>query len=323
MKLGVGLELLPLQLNAPRLVNLRTLPMASETIYQLTNASILQNLNYKENRLVFSSLNNFSKTIASEGVSIKFVTRGTEHYQLNKKRVTLRENMQFISTLPLEGAVSIESKQSVQGICLNLSYSLIREIENSLRDVSHLEGATGGESALLRAEVFETAPISNSLVVQKIKALQANKMSALAKDNLFFELGEAIVLEQLPRLQYCLKLNKARLGTKKDIVRRLLWAKDHLEANFTQEIQVKDLAQIASMSEFHFSRMFKMAFGYSPHQFQIKLRLEKAKRLLENQEGQVHEIALLVGYPDIYAFSKAYRRYFSETPSFLLQSSRN
>lgn len=289
-------------------------------VNHLINNTEISKLDYKDNTLVYSKLTSFYKPIKAEGVSIKYVMAGEEHYYLNKKRFSIRGNECFISNQPLEGNTHIDSKTEVRGACLNISFNLIKEIEASLADTKYFEGASFFSDSILKEDVFEVFQLNSNNLSQKIASLKAAKYShpyeiGLRYDSLFFDIGEALVLDQAPKLRYLQKIQTVKSETKREILKRLLWAKEHIDAFYFQDLQVKDLARIATMSEFHFSRMFKMVFGYSPYQYQIKLRMEKAKFGIENKDMMIQEIAQEVGYADIYVFSKAFKKFYGAFPS--------
>jgi AraC family transcriptional regulator len=69
------------------------------------------------------------------------------------------------------------------------------------------------------------------------------------------------------------------------------------------------------MSKFHFLRLFKIAFGLSPHQFLIGIRLEKVRQLLESSSLSITEMALLLGFPDASSFSRSFYRAYKAYPT--------
>jgi AraC family transcriptional regulator len=75
------------------------------------------------------------------------------------------------------------------------------------------------------------------------------------------------------------------------------------------------LAEEAGMSEFHFSRIFKKTTGLSPSQFFIRLRIDKARRLLRETGKTVIEVGLEVGYSSPSHFAQVFRREAGVTPS--------
>ena len=84
--------------------------------------------------------------------------------------------------------------------------------------------------------------------------------------------------------------------------------REHLEAHLDQDVSLAALAEIAGLSPFHFSRMFKQATGLPPSAFLRCLRCERAKALLETTSMTVLDVALDVGYESGQALSRVFQR---------------
>ena len=87
-----------------------------------------------------------------------------------------------------------------------------------------------------------------------------------------------------------------------------------IESRIAEPLRIRDLAQEASMSPFHFSRMFKRATGHSPHQFVTRHRMEKAKKLLAASDLPIVAVASAVGYLTQAHFTSAFGRHVGTTP---------
>jgi AraC family transcriptional regulator len=95
--------------------------------------------------------------------------------------------------------------------------------------------------------------------------------------------------------------------------RRLQRAIEYIHANLTKEITVEELAAAASLSRFHFSRMFKEATGQSPSRFIGRLRLELAKsQLIEGRS--IADVAHDCGFSSESNFVRSFRRMTGLTP---------
>lgn len=90
---------------------------------------------------------------------------------------------------------------------------------------------------------------------------------------------------------------------------------DYMNSHFTEDITVKELAQRASMSEKNFIRYFHFNVGISPKRYLIEQRMKYATELLADKDNSITDIAQAVGYSDPYCFSKAFRKYYGESPS--------
>lgn len=82
----------------------------------------------------------------------------------------------------------------------------------------------------------------------------------------------------------------------------------YIVEHYNRTVHLSELSKIACLSVFHFSRLFKEKYGLSPHQFQIRRRIEKAKELMMFSRLSLTSIAEEVGYGSVYAFSKAFKQ---------------
>jgi AraC-like DNA-binding protein len=89
---------------------------------------------------------------------------------------------------------------------------------------------------------------------------------------------------------------------------------EHIMTNFDQSFRIEDLAEIANMSVSSLHRHFKEVTAMSPIQFQKKLRLQEARRLLLSQPADATEAAFRVGYESPSQFSREYSRMFGLPP---------
>jgi AraC family transcriptional regulator len=99
--------------------------------------------------------------------------------------------------------------------------------------------------------------------------------------------------------------------------RQLRLVMDHVDAKLEHDLAVGDLANIAGLSEAHFSRAFKQTAGMSPQKFITERRLERAKRLLADTPDSLIHIALACGFSDQAHFSRSFQQAFGVSPSAL------
>ncbi|MEM9358201.1 MAG: AraC family transcriptional regulator [Pseudomonadota bacterium] len=90
---------------------------------------------------------------------------------------------------------------------------------------------------------------------------------------------------------------------------------DYIHDRLADDLSLKDLADIAAMSPFHFSRAFKAATGHSPLQYLIGCRMDRAKVLLRTTKLTVAEIAYRTGYEDAGRFSQHFKKRVGVRPS--------
>jgi AraC family transcriptional regulator len=89
----------------------------------------------------------------------------------------------------------------------------------------------------------------------------------------------------------------------------------YIEDNMREQISLAELAELAQLSVFHFSRAFKQSFGMPPHRYHTSQRIERAKILLAKPNQSVTEIALDMGFSDTSSFTATFRKSAGRTPT--------
>ena len=103
--------------------------------------------------------------------------------------------------------------------------------------------------------------------------------------------------------------------------RRLRRVLDFIEASLGERtLSLAEIAAVAHLSPFHFSRAFKSATGAAPHRFVLERRVDRAKALLADPDIPLAEIAAAVGFANQAHFSTMFRRFTSMSPRQYRQS---
>ena len=88
-----------------------------------------------------------------------------------------------------------------------------------------------------------------------------------------------------------------------------------IREKWNDELDYKKIAADLHMSYSHFRRRFKQATGYSPHNFQLSLRINKAKHLLDSSSFSIKQLADRTGFKDPYYFSRIFKEKTGVAPS--------
>jgi len=97
--------------------------------------------------------------------------------------------------------------------------------------------------------------------------------------------------------------------------RHLLRAKDLVDARYSEQITVDDMAAAAMLSRAHFSREFSKTFGESPRDYLQTRRLERAAALLRNTDYSIADVCIAVGLRSLGSFTTSFKRTYGKTPS--------
>ncbi|MER5479175.1 helix-turn-helix transcriptional regulator [Streptomyces sp. NPDC002734] len=96
---------------------------------------------------------------------------------------------------------------------------------------------------------------------------------------------------------------------------RLRRARDTMDRDYAEPLDVPALAAVALMSPGHFSRSFRAAFGETPYSYLMTRRVERAKALLRRGDLSVTEVCFAVGCTSLGSFSSRFTELVGETPS--------
>lgn len=95
---------------------------------------------------------------------------------------------------------------------------------------------------------------------------------------------------------------------------QLRQAVEYINQNLEKDLTLAEIAAVVGMSMYHFSRLFKQSTGFSPHQYVLNSRIDKAKRLLAITEEAIDQICQQVGFQTQSHFTNVFRKLIGTTP---------
>ncbi|RFA26248.1 AraC family transcriptional regulator [Alkalilimnicola ehrlichii] len=110
-------------------------------------------------------------------------------------------------------------------------------------------------------------------------------------------------------------MNGSPTSQNPELLRRLLRAKDRMDAAPHEDWTVRQLASVSCVSEAHFARSFKEAFGVPPHRYLLTRRIERAVTMLRDSDLPITEIAFQTGWRSLGTFGRVFRDITGEKPS--------
>ena len=94
----------------------------------------------------------------------------------------------------------------------------------------------------------------------------------------------------------------------------MLRARDAMDRQFADPLDIPALARIAHVSEAHFIRTFRATFGETPHRYLQRRRVERAMALLCSTDRSITDICMSVGFSSLGTFSRTFRDIVGESP---------
>jgi AraC-like DNA-binding protein len=99
------------------------------------------------------------------------------------------------------------------------------------------------------------------------------------------------------------------------LYRRIVQAKLFIDRHYAEPIDLHQIADEAYFSKFHFIRLFKQAYGKTPHHYLTQVRLDHAKLLLADGKP-VTQVCFSVGFDSFTSFTALFKKHAGMTPSF-------
>ena len=92
-------------------------------------------------------------------------------------------------------------------------------------------------------------------------------------------------------------------------------AMSYLDAKLPCRVSLAELADLAGLSQSHYSRAFKASTGFSPYQWQLQARIERAQNMMINTNKSLDDIAENTGFADSVHFGRTFRNLTGATPA--------
>ena len=274
----------------------------------------------EKNAIRFSDFKKLETDCPFAGLGVKYVASGEEIYYANNKKYNVKVGEYIIGNEFTRSLVQINSKESVQGLCIDISSEIISEVAefHDLNGSELKEFLLSDQFFVNRYNVKNTS-LGYTLndINQKIKS--GTFTNDLHQNELFYSLAESIITDQRFVFDHLTNLEFKKDLTNEEVFRSVLNAKSFIDENLTANLSLESIAIQTGISKYHFIRVFKSAFGISPYQYQKRKRLQLAK--LDLIKGNdIFFTAILYGFPDVPTFSKAFKQQFGQTPGSIRKS---
>ncbi|MBW3138564.1 AraC family transcriptional regulator [Ferrimonas balearica] len=241
----------------------------------------------------------------SQGIII--MAQGTKRVHLDEQVFEYNPDNYLVLTLPIpaecETVVEDEPMLSlVVDINIGVLHQLVRLFEE------HRQAP--GEGRMVEGRSLYVSPLGESMQDSAVRLAQA-LASPLQAEALGPGLIQSLLYHALQGEQSGPLFALARHNTH---LARLERALRHMHEHYQQSLDIDQLAAMANMSPSTFHRNFRQMTASSPIQYLKKLRLTRARELLQDRGLKVKQAAAMVGYESPTQFSREFKRYFGETP---------
>lgn len=251
--------------------------------------------------------------------SIRMVTRGSEEYRLNNKTINvfpgyflvLNDGTHYQRKIYTDGPSNTFSVQFSKKFLTDYNRSLVCD-DATLMDMpfDNPDAAPGFHETLypfkndlmfnlLHLKNHFDKKVSNELLINEY--LNHSLM-------LFYQVYHKEVHVNIERLNF------VKPSTRKELFKRLNNVKDYMISNSNQAMSIEELSKVACLSECHLYKLFKELYHCSPHQYLLKVRLNRAKSLLNDTHYPINEIVGMIGFENVSSFIRLFKKIFTVTP---------
>ena len=270
----------------------------------------------------YSELNEWFTGNAFRSFSLKYVIDQCIHYKVGNKEHAVTEGNFLLAGKQPHVKAYFDSKTIVKSICIDICPATVAEAFTVMSARQDYEFDNYQANYFNYPEFFEAVcPAGTTSFGKKLDRLVAsihnNETDQLINKEWFLDLVEKIICHEHGNYLALNGLHSVKLETRKELLRRLNSGKQFMDENFLTISEVNEAALASNMSEFHFFRSFRQAYGITPYQYMLNRRLEFANGLIKRNEMSITEISLHCNFPDLFTFSKAFKRRYGVSPSRL------
>lgn len=253
--------------------------------------------------------------------SLKYVAKGEEIYRIGGRDMCipvggylLVNDGQDVTTIPHIGNEQAMSVFLEPGLLADVH----RNWTETAGELADDPFSTGSTPCFFEA-VYRQPDDSLGLFLGNLRQRMAQQKGLTGQYDLhlFYEIAEQVLRSQLGVFQQIGKIGSLRKSTKEELYRRVSVGRDYLANHVNRTVPLHEVACQACLSPYHFHRVFQQAFGCTPLHFQKAKKMEKACHLLRSGHCSVTEVSFELGYPDLFTFSKDFKKWMGCPPGKL------
>ncbi len=204
-------------------------------------------------------------------------------------------------------------EQIIRNMIMENHDGAVEKLQALIQELKHYE-VQKEHSVLLLTRVYLT--MRKILVKQKAQQLlDSIPKSAELKESMLqcarmFQVEQliAVVSEKIQEFdRETSKYDTSKRATIRKVLR-------YMDQNYSKGLTLPEVAKVAHMAPSYFSMYFKKEMGENYNQFVNRMKIERAKELLQNPSVKIHEVGTLVGFEDSKYFSRKFRTITGMTP---------
>lgn len=269
-------------------------------------------------KIYYSELQDWYTTNAFRSFSLKFVLEECIYYQKDGKEYAVHANT-YMTACKYEN-VKAYNQKPIKSICVDICPETVAETFTILTSKNedldaYLHNYFNYPEFLETIHTVYETSVGKKL--QQLNHLIQTGETINPDKEWFLDLSERIIYQEYGNYLALKEIKLAKASTRKEVLQRLQRAKEYIDLNFLQIKEIKEVADHCRMSEYDFFRRFKEVYKKTPYQYITEQKMHLAKYLLKGSKQSVSEIAVSCNYPDVFTFSKAFKKFYGVAPSLM------
>lgn len=249
--------------------------------------------------------------------TIKTAFGGEENYFSSGCRYRVNDRSFLIINRGCEYSSLIDSVSPVESLALFFTMSFTAEI---------FHYANSSDKELLDNPLyyknynpdFDIHENSSAVILDYLysirRLLNSEHVKQCELDYLMREIFERILNYKISEVKFVSDIPLLTLTAKKELYKRLGRVKDYIHSNYSDEVSINRLAEVACLCPHHLVRRFKKFYGVTPHQYLTNVRIDNSKNMLAASTLPVSEICTLAGFQSAGTFSSLFAKHTGFSP---------
>jgi AraC family transcriptional regulator len=169
------------------------------------------------------------------------------------------------------------------------------------------------EQDLDRVRIDDRVRAEDAIIPLYLKMLESELQGEGLGERLYIDSIRTQLAVHLLRHYAAVEFKQPKLASLSPRLRRMMI--EFIDQNLAESITLDDLAGLAGLSSYHFSRKFKADLGMAPHNYVLSRRVERAQRLLKSSRLPLKMVAAECGFTDQSHLTRVFRKFLGVTPN--------
>ena len=244
---------------------------------------------------------------AADGIDLLKLSGGTVAYQ----QATPDPSAQRKESLSIAGRVP-QIRAAIESGHENQARAIVLDFAKNLRALGSFSLKEAGRTAVEFIHRLNDLAGEFGVSPQKLPAAERDGLREIGLRSDYADFGEYEDLLCRIVEYYASQIRSAASADRTFDIGEI---KEYIDQHYYEDIKISMFTEKYYLSREYLMKLFKQQYGSGIHEYVQKVRMDKAKELLTDSDLKIQEISEMLGYKDKNYFSKAFRNYFSLSPS--------